>query len=147
MVKLRGVLSMGILFTKEDMVRWCQRMEEVALEEHISDDFDTVCGELFVKAYVPMRKESKQRVGSSLRKNVVRFDRLMIYRVSVETEGRKKELDVADVQAFSDLLVERMRVDGNEGWKRIIPMPILYHGTLAELIDKGEVDLEMGEGI
>lgn len=284
MVKLRGVLSMGILFTKEDLVRWCPKVTDVNIEEHVGEDFDMVYGELFVKAYVPMRKEPRQRNASSSKRSVARFDRLipgefvfhyetqqlnreigrlkpedvvtiscklhgtsmvmgnvrtlqpkwkgiysrifarlpkwlqwtreaydvvyssrtvvknkyynakvlpgyyetdvwgeyyellraylpegytiygeivgyvgglsqmiqkdydygcsegenrlMIYRVSVETEGRKKELDVADVQAFSDLLVERMRVDGSEGWKRIIPMPILYHGTLAELYPK-----------
>lgn len=281
MVKLRGVLSMGILFTKEDLVRWCPTMADVSLGEHTGEDFDTVDGELFVKAYVPMRKEPRQRVSGAKKARVARFDRLipgefvfhyetqqlnreisrlksddvvsiscklhgtslvmgnvrtlqprwggvygrvfthlpkflqwtreafdvvyssrtvvknkyyndkvlsgyyetdvwgeyyallhpylpegytiygeivgyvgglsqmiqkgydygcepgenrlMIYRVSVEEDGRKRELDVADVQSFSSELVGRMKKDGNEGWKRIIPMPVLYHGTLAEL--------------
>lgn len=61
MVKLRGILSMGILFAKEEIERWCPAMRGFAVAEHIGEDFDTVDGTLFVKAYVPMKKDSSSK--------------------------------------------------------------------------------------
>lgn len=281
MVKLRGVLSMGILFTKENFVKWCPKMDELNVEKHVGEDFDAVAGEIFVKAYVPMRKENTHHTGTGKRKTEPKFDRLipgeflfhyetqqlnreigrlnptdvvsisckmhgtslvignirtlkprwgglyarcfthlpkllqftkmeydvvyssrtvvknkyynkkvhpgyyetdvwgeyyaliakyipegytlygeilgyvgglsqmiqkgydygckpgenclMIYRVSIDKDGRKRELNIPDVQEFSDNLVKRMQADGNKGAVRIIPLPILYHGTLSEL--------------
>lgn len=281
MVKLRGVLSMGILFAKENFCNWCPQMTEFDAEEHIGEDFDTVAGELFVKAYVPMKKEKPQRPNGSKRKSEPKFDRLipgeflfhyetqqlnreigrlkpedvvsisckmhgtsfvignvrtlqprwgglyarcftrlpkflqftrtafdvvyssrsvvknqyynrkvsrgyyesdvwgeyyvliakyipegytiygeivgyvgglnqmiqkgydygcapgenrlMIYRVTIDEGGRKRELEIHEVQEFSASLVERMLAVGNEGAARIIPMPVLYHGTLSDL--------------
>ncbi|MBQ0058062.1 MAG: hypothetical protein KBT20_10445, partial [Bacteroidales bacterium] len=77
MVKLRGVLSMGILFTKENFVKWCPKMSELNVEEHVGEDFDTIAGELFVKAYVPMRKENTHHTGTGKRKAEPKFDRLI----------------------------------------------------------------------
>ena len=52
MVKLRGILSMGILFATEEIERWCPDMRGYAFEEHVGEDFDSINGILFVKAYV-----------------------------------------------------------------------------------------------
>ena len=57
MVKLRGILSMGILFAPEEIKRWCPAMRDYPIEEHVGEDFDTIDGTLFVKAYVPVHKE------------------------------------------------------------------------------------------
>lgn len=281
MVKLRGVLSMGILFTKENFLKWWPKMSELNAEEHVGEDFDTVAGELFVKAYVPMRKENTHHTGTGKRKAEPKFERLipgeflfhyetqqlnreigrlkptdvvsisckmhgtsfvignvrtlqprwgglyarcfthlpklmqftrvtydvvyssrtvvknkyynekvrpgyyetdvwgeyyaliakyipegytiygeivgyvgglsqmiqkgydygcqpgenrlMIYRVSIDDNGRKRELNISEVQDFSADLVKQMHADDNEGATRIIPLPILYHGTLSEL--------------
>ena len=68
MVKLRGILSMGILFAPEEFERWCPAMRGFPIEEHIGEDFDSIDGTLFVKAYVPMRKEhSSRQTGASRR--------------------------------------------------------------------------------
>lgn len=281
MVKLRGVLSMGILFTKENFVKWCPRMSNFILEEHVGEDFDSVAGELFVKAYVPMRKENTHHTGTGKRKADPKFDRLipgvflfhyetqqlnreirrlkpsdvvsisckmhgtsfvignvrtlqprwggvyarcfthlpkflqftktaydvvyssrtivknkyyndkvrpgyyetdvwgeyyaliakyipqghtlygeivgyvgglsqmiqkgydygcqpgenrlMLYRVSIDEGGRKRELNIPEVQTFASNLIKQMQADGNEGARRIMLLPILYQGTLAAL--------------
>jgi hypothetical protein len=56
MIKLRGVLSMGFLFSVDSMKKWVPNFN-MDLNENIGLDFDTVNGELFVKAYVPETKE------------------------------------------------------------------------------------------
>ena len=78
MVKLRGILSMGVLFATQEIEEWCPAMRGYPFEEHVGDDFDSIDGVLFVKAYVPMYKEhSSTRSGSYLRKLQPQFDRII----------------------------------------------------------------------
>ena len=52
-IRLKGVPSYGFIFSKNEMVKAFPEFADINLEEHLGEDFDTVCGELFVKAYVP----------------------------------------------------------------------------------------------
>jgi len=75
MIRLRGVLSMGFLFSIEDMKRWCPKFE---LDLNVGEDFDTVNGELFVKAYVPPVKEVRHSgTGNKRDKKLKSFDRII----------------------------------------------------------------------
>ena len=75
MIKLRGVLSMGFIFSIEDMKRWCPSFE---LDAQVGEDFDTVNGELFVKAYVPPVKEVRHSgTGNKRNKTLKKFDRMI----------------------------------------------------------------------
>lgn len=59
---------------------------------------------------------------------------LMIYRIStMDEEGKKHEWNIQDVYDWTVKLIDRMKDAGDENWKRIHPIDILYHGTLADL--------------
>lgn len=78
MVKLRGVLSMGYLFGVDELKKYCPTFNE-DITEYIGDDFDTVNGELFIKAYVPPVHEPTPRQSRDHKRNkkLVRFDRMI----------------------------------------------------------------------
>lgn len=72
MTRIRGVVSMGYLITVEQMKAWCPSFE---LDAEIGYDFDTVNGELFVKAYMPPRKHDPSfHVGNKEEKRAAKFD-------------------------------------------------------------------------
>lgn len=59
---------------------------------------------------------------------------LMIYRITTTNEdGSKREWEVSDVLSWTKSLYEWMKANGDENYKRIHPIDLLYHGTLAEL--------------
>ena len=96
MVKLRGILSMGILFAPEEIKRWSPAMRDYPIEEHVGEDFDTIDGILFVKAYVPVHKErSLPQAKASLRKRRPQFDRIIPgeFAFHYETKQFNREID------------------------------------------------------
>lgn len=96
MVKLRGILSMGILFAPEEIKRWSPAMRDYPIEEHVGEDFDTIDGILFVKAYVPVHKErSLPQTKASLRKRRPQFDRIIPgeFAFHYETKQLNREID------------------------------------------------------
>lgn len=65
---------------------------------------------------------------------------LMIYRITTRNEdGTKKEWEVSEILEWTKALAEWMRVNGNENWKRIHPIDLLYHGTLGDLYPELDV--------
>lgn len=62
MIRLRKTPSMGFLFGVDEMVKYCPKAKDINLEEYLNVDFDTVDGELFVKAYVPY-SQNRERNG------------------------------------------------------------------------------------
>ena len=79
MIRLRKTPSMGYLFGIDEMAKFCPKVKDVNLEDYLNVDFDTVDGELFVKAYVPPVKESSKRGDKSTKRNkkLNRFDRMI----------------------------------------------------------------------
>lgn len=81
MIRLRKVPSYGFLFGLDEMVKYCPKAKDVNLEEYINKDFDTVDGELFVKAYVPYIPERTHANGNNrnrkAQKKINRFDRMI----------------------------------------------------------------------
>lgn len=79
MIRLRKTPSMGYLFGIDEMVKYCPSVRGVNLEDHLNVDFDTVGGELFVKAYVPPVKESSTRSDKTAKRNkkLKRFDKMI----------------------------------------------------------------------
>ena len=67
---------------------------------------------------------------------------IMIYRISTKDEetGKTTEWDVSDVRVWTTMLIDRMKEEGDENWKRIHPIDILYHGSLYNLYP--EIDPE-----
>jgi hypothetical protein len=59
---------------------------------------------------------------------------VMFYRITTTNEdGTKKEWEVSEVLDWTNKLIERMKEAGDENWKRIHPIDLLYHGTLEDL--------------
>ncbi len=79
MIKLRGTPSMGFLFSKEAMIKWHPEVKDLNMEDHIGEDFDTVCGDLFIKVYVPKLPETNGGRGFSQnrQKKADRFDKII----------------------------------------------------------------------
>ena len=81
MIRLRKVPSYGFLFGLDEMVKYCPKAKDVNLEDYINKDFDTVDGELFVKAYVPYVPERTHANGNKrnrkAQKKINRFDRMI----------------------------------------------------------------------
>lgn len=77
-IRLAGVRSMGYLFSIDELVKYNSKVKDVNLEELVGEDFDTVDGELFVKAYVPYVPEQRKRSKAEKRnKNIEKFDRMI----------------------------------------------------------------------
>ena len=77
-IKLGGIRSMGYLFSLDELAKYNPKVKDINLDELVNEDFDTVDGELFVKAYVPEVKEHKVRTKSEKRnKKIEQFDRMI----------------------------------------------------------------------
>ena len=77
-IRLRGQVSMGILFPKDALVSWKPKLRDLNLEDFLGQDFDTVDGELFCKAYVPPVKDVRHSGKGACRKDPAKkFDRMV----------------------------------------------------------------------
>lgn len=88
MIRLRGCPSMGVLLRFESFLNYFgNKLANVNLEDYVSYDengnfvpfdFDTVCGELFIKAYVPKIRGNQHHTGTGSRKRKERkFNRMI----------------------------------------------------------------------
>ena len=77
-IRLGGVQSMGYLFSLDELIKYNPNVKDVNLEELVGEDFDTVDGKLFIKAYVPFVPEQRKRSKAEKRnKNIEKFDRMI----------------------------------------------------------------------
>ena len=67
-------------------------------------------------------------------------NKVMFYRITSTNEenGRKVEWEIPQIKEWTEKLIDRMKESQNENYRRIMPIPILYHGTLADLYDVNE---------
>ena len=133
MKKLRGTFSMGFLFEPALIEKWCP-MLDVNWEDMVGEDFDTVNGELFVKAYVPPKNDVRSGggKGAKLARKVAKYDRMIPGQFSFhyETEQLNKEIhriaptDVVTISCklhgtsaiIGNILVKKPRWRGWFGW-------------------------------
>lgn len=78
-ITLKNTPSFGFLFEIESMAKFAPGIKDVNLEDYLNKDFDTVDGELFVKAYVPPVKPENVRKSKDAKrtKKLSRFDRMI----------------------------------------------------------------------
>lgn len=78
MKRIKGVMSMGYLISPDQMSTYNEQflIEHFDWTQHIGEDFDTINGDLFVKAYVPEVKEPTPRKGRH-EKAIKKFDRMI----------------------------------------------------------------------
>ena len=61
-------------------------------------------------------------------------NKIMFYRITTTNDdGSKREWEVAEVADWTNELVERMKSDNDENYKRIHTIDVLYSGTLGDL--------------
>lgn len=76
MKKLRGVMSMGYLIRIDQMTTYKKECAGINWESLIGEDFDTVSGALFVKAYVPEVKDISNK-GIKKNNKLKKFSRMI----------------------------------------------------------------------
>lgn len=78
-ITLRGEPSFGFVFGIDEMAKYCPEIKNINIEEYLNEDFDTVNGELFVKAFVPPIKPQNEKKSRNEKrsKKLSRFDRLV----------------------------------------------------------------------
>ena len=117
MIRLRGCPSIGFLFTKEALSKWKPAIEEVNLEEYVGKDFDTVCGELFIKVYMPplpsvtQKKMSRQ---SRYNKRLNRFDRISPGEFVFHYDTDQLNKNVEKISPYDKICVS-VKVHGTSG--------------------------------
>ncbi len=76
---LKGEPSFGFLFKPENLQLFDSTIKMFDLETYVGQEFDTVNGELFVKAYVPPVKERPERGSrtNKAQKKIDQFDRMV----------------------------------------------------------------------
>lgn len=79
MIRLKGVPSMGFLFTQEELAKYNPKVLDINMADLLNTDFDTIDGELFIKAYVPYTPPTKERRShtSKAQKKIEQFDRMI----------------------------------------------------------------------
>ena len=78
-INLKGEPSFGFLFKPENLQKFDGQVRLSDVEDYVGQEFDTVNGELFVKAYVPpvkVRPERGSRAGKA-QKKISRFNRMV----------------------------------------------------------------------
>lgn len=94
MIRLRGCPSMGFLVSQKAIARWKPDFATLNLEDYVGKDFDTICGDLFIKVYVPFvqpKREHGPRIDKSQR-----YDRMIDgeFHLHYETEPLNKNIGI-----------------------------------------------------
>ena len=118
MIRLRKVPSYGFLFSLDEMVKYCPKAKDVNLEDYINKDFDTVDGELFVKAYVPYVPERTHANGNKrmkrFQKRVDRFDRIIPGEFVLQYETKQLGKNIEKINP-DDVLTISVKKHGKSG--------------------------------
>ena len=79
MIRLKGVPSMGFLFTQEELAKFNPKVLDINMADFLNTDFDSIDGELFIKAYVPYVPPKRERHShtSKSQKKIEKFDRMI----------------------------------------------------------------------
>lgn len=80
-IKLKGIPSIGCLFTKKELVKFSSDLENINFEDYLGMDFDMIHEddtELFVKPYIPIsiNTKSSQKI-NKLNNKINKFDRII----------------------------------------------------------------------
>lgn len=79
-ITLKGEPSFGFLFTANELKRYCNDITDEDIINNVGKDFDTINGDIFVKAYIPPVKPDNTNQGNSKSKHqnsIKKFDRMI----------------------------------------------------------------------
>lgn len=108
MVKLRGVVSMGYIFSLEELKNFIPvDITEAELEKLVDTDFDEVDGKLFIKAYVPpMPSNGHGSRGEGKRnKKLKKFNRMIDGQFSYHYDTAQLERNMHRIQPTDSLAI------------------------------------------
>lgn len=75
---LKGENSFGFLFSPESLMKWDSSITLKDIEDYEGQEFDTINGNLFCKAFIPPVQPTKERTKSTKREKLVKkFDRIV----------------------------------------------------------------------
>lgn len=100
MKRIKGVMSMGYLIAPAQMSTYNENflIEHFDWSQHIGEDFDTVDGELFVKAYVPeVKEECRNRVGRH-EKEIKKYDRMIPGQFAFHYDTQQLQREIGRLQ-------------------------------------------------
>lgn len=132
MIRLRGCPSMGYLVKQNTIAKWKPAFANVNLEGYIGKDFDTICGELFIKVYVPDTQEKSTLSKSSKReKQTYRYNRLIDGEFHFHYETNPLNKDIGFVKP-SDIVTVSCKQHGTSIVIANIPVkkPKLAHSSI-----------------
>lgn len=108
MIKLKQTISMGYLFSIDEMSKYCPKAKNINMEDYLNTDFDTVDGELFVKAYVPpIKTNSSERKNRLVKRNkkIKRFDRMIEGEFSFHYDTNQLSHNMYKITPTDDVVV------------------------------------------
>lgn len=77
-VTLKGENSFGFIFSPESLMKWDSNITLKDIKDYENQEFDTINGNLFCKAFIPPVQPSKERTKSTKREKLVKkFDRIV----------------------------------------------------------------------
>ena len=136
MKRIKGVMSMGYLITPDQMSTYNENflIEHFDWTQHIGEDFDTVDGELFVKAYVPeVKEECRNRVGRH-EKQIKKYDRMIPGQFAFHYDTQQLQREIGRLQPETSVALS-IKYHGCVDKDTIINTD---HGnfTIKEIVDK-----------
>ena len=113
MKKLRGVMSMGYLIRPDQMTAYKKECANIDWESLIGEDFDTVNGVLFVKAYVPEVKEPTVK-GIKKNKKLKKFSRMIPGQFSFHYDTQQLQRNMNRLQPSTPVTIS-VKLHGTSG--------------------------------
>lgn len=100
LIRLGGIPSYGYIFTPQELAKVYPEVMNVNFEELVDTDFDTVCGEEFVKVYIPPVKEGTPRGNREDKRNrkLKRFDRMIPGQFSFHYDTQQLNRNINKIQ-------------------------------------------------
>ena len=107
LIRLGGIPSYGFIFSKEDLSKVYPQVMDVNLNELVNTDFDTICGEEFVKVYVPPIKETHQRGDKNQKRNkkLRSFNRLIPGKFSFHYDTKQLNREITNIKPNDNVCI------------------------------------------
>ena len=110
MIRLRGQASMGYLVTLKELENYIPKLSRYNFKDHIGEDFDELCEELFIQVYIPPVKEGTPRNSRDGRRNkkLQKLSRIIPGRFSFhyDTQQLNRSMDHFNPDTLVDISVK-----------------------------------------
>ena len=136
MVKLRGVLSMGYIFSLEELERYDHiDITQSELEHFVGVDFDEVNGKLFIKAFVPPMACNGHGSRGAGGKPIKRVNRMIAGELRFHYDTNQLERNPEKLQPFDTVAIS-VKLHGCVERNTIVNTKEYGDMTIGEIVDK-----------